>query len=325
MPSSKPAFLFSATQSVDDRLGDVFSFIWASYAGLRELWWQVRGFRNQFPEIHIKEVEKKFLSGLTLPGGIDIQHLCLNTEWKVHEQEFGKWLLFEACTLYEGWAEKVCKDVFGSQDYEERAKQLQFPTGTNKKGKTVGYTLAVKEANTPKSGLMASEFLPTLKASRLNCWASIEEHLTAYRYFKECRNSFIHSDGFATQEVVDWLTKLTIAQAQQPSPFRNSFSLTGQSPNTKIELNLRDCVLFATVVRKLICTFDAALSVSTASEGLLEMRLLRLTKTSPKWKNLPTDPARREQRVHRMLAASRIPEPAHFPAVMAWMQSKGII
>ncbi|MGD1327189.1 hypothetical protein ACNHE5_20175 [Pandoraea pnomenusa] len=79
MPSSKPAFFFSATQSVDDRLGDVFSFTWASYAGLRELWWQVRGFKTQFPNLHINEIENKFLSGLPIPGGIDFQNLFLRT------------------------------------------------------------------------------------------------------------------------------------------------------------------------------------------------------------------------------------------------------
>lgn len=325
MPSSKPTFFFSATQSVDDRLGDVFSFIWASYAGLREFWWQVRGFRNQFPEMHINEVKKKFLSGLTLPGGIDIQHMCLNTEWATHEQEFAKWLLFEACTLYEGWAEKVCKDVFTPKTYEQHAKSLQFPTGTNKRGHKTGYTLVVDQANTTQSTLMSVEFLPTLKASKLNCWTSVEAHLTAYRYFKECRNSFIHSDGLATQDVIDWRAKLTAVQGGHPSPFRHSFTLPSQALEAKIELNLRDCVLFATIVRKLICTFDAALCVAIASEQLLEQRLRRLTKTSPKWRSLPSDSAKLEQRVHRMLAASRIPEPVSLPNVLVWMQSKSII
>lgn len=119
MPSSKPAFFFSSTQSVDDRLGDVFSFTWASYAGLRELWWQVRGFRTQFPELHIAEIERKFLSGLPMPGGIDLQRMCINTDWNYHEQEFAKWILFESCTLYEGWAEKVCADIFTVATYEK--------------------------------------------------------------------------------------------------------------------------------------------------------------------------------------------------------------
>lgn len=325
MPSSKPAFFFSATQSVDDRLGDVFSFIWASYAGLRELWWQVRGFQTQFPDLHINEVEKKFLSGLPMPGGIDFQHLFVNTSWSAHEQEFSKWLLFEACTLYEGWAEKVCRDIFSSQDCDKYTKALQFPSGTKPNGQPTGYPVVVTAANVAKSALMAAEFFPTLKSSRLNCWPTVNQRLIAYRYFKECRNSFIHSDGLATQDVIDWHVMLSTEQNAQPTPFRHTFALPNQSPGSKINLHLKDCILFATLVRSLICTFDAALSVSATSEQLLEQRLRSLVATSSKWSSLPNDQAKRQQRVHRMLAASRIPEPVTFSNVMNWMQAKGII
>lgn len=327
MPSSKPAFLFSSTQSVDDRLGDVFSFTWASYAGLRELWWQVRGFHAQFPDLHIVEIEKKFLSGLPLPGGIDLQRICISADWTYHEQEFAKWILFESCTLYEGWAEKVCADIFTTTTYEKFAKALQFPTGTNKKGRMTGYQLAVNQANASKSAFMAAEFLPTLAGSKLNCWPDVEAHLVAYRYFKECRNAFIHSDGLVTQDVLDWLARLSAEQGVHPSPFRKAFALPAQTLGQHIVLDMRDCILLATIVRKLICTFDAALSVAAASEALLERRLRSLTggAASAKWISLPSDPAKREQRVHRMLAASRIPEPTNLANVMVWMQSKSII
>jgi hypothetical protein len=124
MPSSNPAFFFPATHSVDRRLGDTFGFIWASYAGLRELWWQVRGFRTQFPDLHIDEVKSKFLSGLNLPGGIDLRRTFLETEWLAHEGEFAKWILFESCTLYESWAEKVCSEIFSRTTAESHAKNI---------------------------------------------------------------------------------------------------------------------------------------------------------------------------------------------------------
>lgn len=327
MPKSKPAFFFSSTQSVDDRLGDVFSFTWASYAGLRELWWQVRGFRAQFPDLHVGEIEKKFLSGLPLPGGIDLQRVCIDADWAYHEQEFAKWILFESCTLYEGWAEKVCADIFTARTSENFAKALQFPTGTDKKGRLTGYQLAVKQANVSKSEFMTAEFLPTLAGSQLNCWPHVEAHLIAYRYFKECRNAFIHSDGLVTQDVLDRLAQLTAVQGAQPSPFRKNFALPAQTLSKRIALDMRDCILFATIVRKLICTFDAALSVAAASELLLEKRLRSLATgpASAKWISLPSDPVKRAQRVHRMLAASRIPEPSNLANVMVWMQSKSII
>lgn len=322
--SSKPTFFFSSTQSVDDRLGDVFSFIWASYAGLRELWWQVRGFNNQFPELQISEVEKKFLSGLPLPGGIDFKHTFLKTDWGSHEQEFSKWLLFEACTLYEGWCEKVCRDIFPSRTHESFSKALQFPSG-RAKGKEVGLSAVITAANANKSNLMDAEFFPNLKKSKLNCWADIDSHLVAYRYFKECRNSLIHSDGIATQDVIDWHGKLVAEQTKKPLPFRHAFCLPTQTLGAKIDLNLKDCILFATLVRRLICTLDASLSVASTSEKLLENRLKNLIGVHPKWNNLPTDLEKKKERVHRILAASRIPEPVNFSNVMSWMTAKGLI
>lgn len=324
MPSSKPAFFFPATQSVDDRLGDVFSFIWASYAGLRELWWQVRGFQSQFPDLHVKRVEEKFLSGLPVPGGIDFRRLFLDASWGRHEDEFAKWLLFETCTLYEGWAEKVCGDVFVTGS-EQHAKQLQFPSSTTPSGQAKGFLVTVSAANTATSSLMLNDFFPRLASSKLNVWPDLEHYLTAYRYFKECRNSIIHSDGLVTQDIVDWRARLSTVQLLQPAPFRHLFALPAQTLGDKIDMHLGDCTLFATVVRKVICTLDAALCVSDTSEQILEQRLRLLVSKSLKWVNLPTDPARRERRVHRMLAASRIPEPINFGNVMSWMLAKGII
>lgn len=172
---------------------------------------------------------------------------------------------------------------------------------------------------------MHNEFFPRLASSKLNVWPSLEHYLAAYRYFKECRNSIIHSDGLVTQEVVDWRARLSTAQSLQPAPFRHLFVLPMQPLGDRICMHLGDCTLFATLVRKVICTLDAALCVSETSEQILEQRLKLLVTKSPKWVNLPTDPMRREQRVHRMLAASRIPEPVNFGNVMSWMLGKGII
>lgn len=325
MPSSKPAFLFSATQSVDNQLGDIFSFIWASYAGLRELWWQVRGFKNEFPTIHIKEVEKKFLSGLPLPGGVDLQKICIDQDWNKHENEFAKWLLFETCTLYEGWAEKVCKDLFSATIWESHAKKLQFPSGVRPNGSPDGYPLVIQAANTTTSPLMVAEFFPTLKASKLNCWNTINEHLVVYRYFKECRNAYIHSEGVVSQEIINMYGNVSALQTITPLPFNHLFNLPPQSLGSKIQLDIRDCILFATLVRKLICTFDAALCVTNTSEAILEARLKNLIKQSPKWNSLPVNPLKKAQRIHRMLSASRIPEPTNLANVITWMHGRGLI
>ena len=229
------------------------------------------------------------------------------------------------CTLYEGWAEKVCGDIFPGVRADRHAKNLQFPTGSHK-GKATGFSLAIKEAHASTSPLMVAEFFPILKASRLNRWSSVEEHLIAYRFFKECRNSIIHSDGLADQALVDACKLLASTQTASSKPFRNTFTLPPLTIGAPIELSIKDCVVFAAVVRLLICTFDAALSVSHASEAVLEKRLRSaITNKNGRFVNLPTDPAQREQRIKRLIAAARIPAPVNSSNVIQWMTQRGIV
>jgi hypothetical protein len=325
MSTHKPAFFFAASQSVDDSLGKTFNFIWASYAGLRELWWQVRGFNTNFPGLHISQIEKKFFSGLPLPGGVDLKQICINNNWDVHEDEFSKWLLFDACTLYEGWAEKVCSQVFNSTHAEKCSKQIQFPSDLLGIGNPSGYILAVQRANQNISNFIKAEFFPSLSQGKYNKWIHIQEYLIAYRYFKECRNAFIHSDGKVTQEVMSaqghFLNILTPTQII----FKHSFSTPTNVLGSKIKLNINDVIFFTRVVKSLIATFDAALSVSLKCELVLENRMKSLTSENNKWDSLPANKIRREQRIHRMLSASKIPEPVSISSVDAWMISKGII
>lgn len=330
MATNKPAFLFIATHSVDTRLGEILSFIWANYAGLREFWWQVRGFCNEFPEISLKDVEKKFLSGLPLPGGIDFKSMFISKEWDRHEQEFARWLIFDTCTLYEGWAENVCLEVFGDQEAGKFAKALQFPEGVDDKGRVTGYPKAITSANSSRSALMHTQFFPTIKASPFNQWASVDSLLIAYRYFKECRNCFIHSDGMATAETVDtraalWSEQTKVPLAGSLPPFAHEFQLPWQTIGSKIRLNLMDCISFTALVRKLIYTFDAALCVTQTSENLVEKRLKKLTATEPKWAHMPSDPIKLERRIQRLLAAARIPNPVNINNIVLWMQGKKII
>jgi len=175
------------------------------------------------------------------------------------------------------------------------------------------------------SPLMTTQFFPKLSTTKLNRWATIEDQLTAYRYFKECRNSIIHSDGVADQNLVDLHTDLLASQAKNPCPFRHAFALPAPTVGVAIPLPIKDCVLFATVVRLLICTFDAALSVSSSNELSLKDRLKVARARSPALLNLPADPAKRTQRVKRILAAARVPEPVSIAAVEAWMVANQII
>jgi len=325
MPTQKPSFFFFASQSVDDHLGKTSSFIWASYAGLRELWWQVRGFKENFPHLHISDIEKKFFSGLPLPGGIDLKNICIDTDWTAHELEFSKWLLFDSCTIYETWAEKVCSLVFNTNQANKCAKHIQFPNGFDTRGRANGFNLAIQLANQNKSNFVVTQFFGSLSNGKFNKWHQVQELLIGYRYFKECRNSYIHSDGKITIDILNAHTNFKQVLIMNPNLLRGSFVLPSNSIGEKIQLEIKDIILFTKIIKALIATFDAALCVSINCESLLASRLSSLVTSNIKWQNLPTDRLKREQRIHRMLSTLKIPEPVNITQVENWMIAKGII
>ncbi|WP_313274859.1 hypothetical protein [Stenotrophomonas sp.] len=324
MSTNKPRFFFTATQSVSDRIGELFSFTWASYAGLRELWWQARGFSAQFPALSIKDVEAKFLSVPKMPGGVDMKKMILDRDWMHHEREFSKSLIFGGCTLYESWAESVCRDIFNATAAAKHSKSIQFPVNHNKPQPN-GFKAVVAAANANKSALIKANIFPTVKAASSNCWSTANEHLVAYRYFKECRNAMIHSSGLVNSEVLSAHQQLQNLHGINPSPFRHGFTIPAPQLGKPIPLDLRDATLFATVVRRLIQTFDAALCVSSASESILNSKVKAVCATSSKWKTFPADPENYRKRVHRLLSASMIPDPVNIDQVAAWLKGKGTI
>ncbi|WP_295847841.1 hypothetical protein [uncultured Xanthomonas sp.] len=324
MSTNKPRFFFTATQSVSDRIGELFSFTWASYAGLRELWWQARGFSAQFPALSIKDVEAKFLSVPKMPGGVDMKKMILDRDWLYHEREFSKSLIFGGCTLYESWAESVCRDIFNAPAAAKHSKSIQFPINHNK-SQPNGFKAVVAAANANQSVLIKGNIFPTVCAASSNCWGTANEHLTAYRYFKECRNAMIHSSGLVNNDVLSAHQQLQNLHGINPPPFRHGFAIPAPQPGEPIPLDLRDATLFVTVVRRLIHTFDAALCVSTASESILNSRVENVRATSSKWKTFPADPASYRKRVHRLLSASMIPDPVNIDQVADWLKGKGTI
>lgn len=324
MSTNKPRFFFPATQSVSDRVGELFSFTWSSYAGLRELWWQARGFQAQFPTVKIKEIEDKFFSVPKVPGGIDLKKVILDRDWEKHEYEFSKSLIFGGCTLYESWAESVCKSIFATAMAGKFAKAIQFPIDPLKPAPN-GYMKVISAANANASAIMKSEIFPTVSSASSNCWATANEHLIAYRYFKECRNSMIHSSGCATPEVVAAHAALKAVQTNNPSPYRHNFDLPEPTLGEEITLSLRDATLFVTVIRRLIHTFDAALCVHKSAEKIALDRVNLTRSKGSKWHSLPAEKAKLEARVQRLLSAAKIPDAQSIGKITSWLKASGAL
>ncbi len=319
--NNKKSFFFLSTQNLDEELGHTLNFIWANYVSLRDMWWQVRGYNIAFPTQNIDNLNDKFLSGLPNPGRIDLKEICINTEWSIHENEFCKWLIFDCCTLYEGWLENICNELFQSNKAKQHSKNLQYPMGTNYKGDKTGYIVTLNEIQTNKSQFIEDEFYGNLKKNKLNKLSKINEYLIVYRYFKECRNTFIHSRGCVNNEVIDAYNKLQ----QDSSDLFKKFTLDSPILGNRIKLNLEDCKLFSFMIRNIIATFDAELCIHFKSEKILEDRIKNLIATSNKWIQISSDVNKKLKKIHRILVASRVPESIDINNVKNWMETKSLI
>ncbi|WP_176307998.1 hypothetical protein [Burkholderia ambifaria] len=328
--SGNSAFFFDATRSVADEIGEMFNFNWASYLGLRELWWQVRAYKDTFSSLGMADVERRFLSGMKLPGGLDLKKTILDKSWESHESEFAKAILFEACTIYECWLEEVCSIAFSKKAADVAATQLQFPLGSlGRDGNPNDYTLAIAKANNGAnlSLLMKREFLPNLEAHGLNCYGDLNVYLMVYRFFKECRNSYIHSSGLANKKLVDTYEAIKNLPSWPNLPFNHQLQFPEPVKGQKIILLLEDCKLFATLVHRMIVTLDAALCVTKRSQMWLKRSLEEYIAAQPKnkWKNLSPNLAKRQAAVKGLLKSIKMPKPLSVTPIEAWLTADGVI
>lgn len=318
------AVFFKETQSVTDEMGDFFSFTWAGYAGLKELWWQTRGFKNCYPDVSDEELYKKFFSGLELPGRVDLKTLCIDMDWGEHDYRFSSNLIFNACTLFETWIERVCSyTIPSSQDWFPKALQCPTPP-SNSKQKTFIDCIDYIKLN--KSIYLNDEILPVLIKHKANSWARLNSLLMVYTYFKSIRNNLVHSGGIVTQTIVNKQSALTLDFSTNGNPVKGRFEMPTQILGEKIKLPIKDSINLYSVLKCLIFTYDAALSTTTHSEITFKKRL-QDTIESKKHSlyRVPVEQKKRDRALRAILLKSNLPVSIDFDNFYAYLLAQGII
>ncbi|MEB8479659.1 hypothetical protein P2G56_14715 [Cronobacter malonaticus] len=319
MTVSRKTF-FIETQKINEQMGDFLNFTWASYAGLREMWWQVKGFTHCFPDMNNKVLKEKFLTGLEIPGGIDLESVCLSQGWDEHVHRFSKSLIFEACTMYEAWAEKICEYVLPGDDTAR--KSLQFPTtnGSN------GYMKAIIKVNSNPSTFIKNNFFGIVSSNNMNRWARINDFLIMYRYFKEIRNSFIHGSGNVNQEIMDCFSQVESMHNHRGQLTKFPINLSQPTLDSEINISIRDSVIFYSYIKYIIITFDAALCVSLNSEDYMSHRIKNYINSNKKQVYyIPHDTAKKERVVKKILLGSSFPFGSSMTPIFNWLVQRNLV
>ncbi|EKN3980810.1 hypothetical protein RSJ44_003001 [Yersinia enterocolitica] len=318
------AFFFKETQGVTDEMGDFFSFTWASYAGLRELWWQTRGFKSCYPDISDEELYEKFFSGLQLPGRVDLKTLCINMDWEEHEYRFSSNLIFNACTLFETWMERVCSyTIPSSLTWFQKALQCPLlPNTSNLKT----HIDCINYIKSNKSMYIDDEILPILIKHKANSWSRLNSLLMIYTYFKSIRNNLVHSGGVVTQTIVNKQNALIVELLTNGNPVKGIFEMPTQVLGERIKLPIKDSINLYSVLKCLIFTYDAALSTTKYSEETFKQRL-RDTVENKKHSlyRVPVEIKKRNRALRSILLNAKLPTSIDFDNFYTYLLAKRII
>ena len=226
--------------------------------------------------------------------------------------------LVEICALYEAWCEGALSELGFN---EKHSKSMQYPTTFSGGKPTKGVASFLLVVLAKQSKVTSTCIYPALINSSRHDLPHIEELLICYRYFKELRNSMVHSGGTSSQAFIDAeaaFLQLTGAQMGLKERPEHEPQVAGNG----VKINLRGVVGFGEVVLKLVCTLDAELSKSNAAEQLFAARWsakhsVRIT--------IATERSSRDDRIKRMTRKIELPTPVAIKVLDAWLCNKRFI
>ncbi|HDR2525898.1 TPA: hypothetical protein QCI36_000863 [Enterobacter ludwigii] len=318
---------FQETKNTNLEMGEFFNFSWASYAGLRELWWQTRGLTVCFPAMSLDDITAKLLSGMTLPGGVDLNSLALEKEWIEHEKRFASNLIFNACTMLETWLERICTYSIPKNQRNWVVKALQCPDLVIKPNPDYkSYLDVVTYVNSIKSTFMDAEFFPFIQRNKMNSWSKINSILKAYTYFKSIRNNLIHSSGTVDVTIINKLNELNNDIAVNGSVIRKGLVLPPQIIGKPIDINMNDAISLYSIIKCMMFTYDAMLCSTNKSEEFLIERCRKAVEIKKhSTYRIPNDNRKKERALRKILNNAVLPTDINLRHFHQWLLNNNVV
>jgi hypothetical protein len=159
--------------------------------------WQVDGYLGAVPDATRADLEGRFVLGSGVRG-VKRQAHIRRAELGGAPRGAGTIALVNTIALYEGWLAALSRSFPGV-----KSNELHFPS-KGVRGRTErGVREALIDMTKTTSAAMQTGFAPVLRAKPHYRGKELDELFLVYRYFKELRNTLVHSGGVATQRLVD--------------------------------------------------------------------------------------------------------------------------
>lgn len=310
------SLFFATSRQTFDQVTGIFDFLWPTAAAMWNLRWQVDGYLAARPEAGEDELESRFVLGSGIHGA-NLRRACVAQSWDDQQAEFARFLLVNACALYESWLQATLESLSAAG----REKQMQYPTFL-KNGSREGVGAALDAITENESAMIRQVFYPGLTGHRKNSLGQLDNLLKCYRYFKECRNCLVHNGGLVSDAAERAYHEFA---AVASGPALNLGEPPDHRPLVKggtITVNLRGIVGFCDVILRLIATLDAELARSARAEKVFNRAWADAHGRRVALKT--SDLAGRCRQIVRLTAALELPKPAAIETLDAYLSAHGL-
>lgn len=309
-------YFFDSTKIASAQITDLFDFVWPTVTALWNLRWEVSGYLYQLGEGATKEeLNKKFVNNEKFLRP-NLYRSCVEFNWENQKENFAKIILINLFAYHESWIENLLSELGSST--KTRQKGLQFPSN----GSNTGVNEILSGLLTVTSPTLINAFYRIYSSNKKFSLSKLNNLLICYRYFKECRNGFMHSGGLASQSLVDasilydQLSATDLNIKVKPDYIR--FNL-----NDRIELKIQGVTGFTDIILQIITTIDAELIKSIKAENILISRLNKTVGYKPK--GIDKLPKGKEKALRSIIQQSGFAKPERLDELEILMKSNNII
>ena len=250
-------------------VGDMTSFIWASYAGLWSIYKSGTELAGLSSTPEWKKIADHLTAGIPDQGGIDLK-VITGRPWAEHQGTYTNFILTQGAILYEEWTGRLAEMTL-TTGKKVKAETYQFPAGSTS-GNYINWSALDASGAIAKSSFLLSEVQPKLITSHSTNISSLDALLKWYRYFKELRNAIAHHGGIASQRTLDSYNAASVTKLSAAGMNRD---LISGAPilDKKVSIPLADAVLFLGLIQRLAFAFDTKYCTTIHGELDLKARI----------------------------------------------------
>lgn len=303
---------FTPSKLLYAQITDLFDEVWPTVTAMKNLRWQVKGYHEQYDVPQNDQLTRKFVEPNDKTNRSNLYRAFIIESWEDTEYRICRNLLINIFALYEAWADDMAK-ILG---VPQKGDMLQFPTSNINRN----YLTLLTQLQASPNPIVRDSWYSKYKStnSQYN-YALLDNWLTEYRYFKECRNCIVHSAGIANQRVLDAYNRI--------SGFTTADLDVSEVPETytpivgkRIKLTLRGVVGFSQIILKLVSTFDVEfIKCQGADKYLIDSLKVLFPNT------FGTDTFRKEKQTNYITSKAHLQKPLFPDQVYLLLKQNGIM